>query len=322
MIAECDADIPKDGMNWSKFHWVENKDKVSGKPMKRAAMFVPLTLQGCNVRLYAQLDTGAPASYFSGPAIKHLPETCRSSLDLTPIKSDHGNPSQYSSEAWTFHIIAVNYAPGDAELERHEIIYTEDYGKGEDDFSFGEGEEKGINIGTVGMDYFQGRQLVIDYPGERFAILEKDAPLPQELREKMEYIPMSILHNVAYLPIEADGYRADAVFDTGSSSAVLDTPKKFWQQLTGRTGDEVTNTVEHGMAWGAPIRMVSAPLRKKLSIGGRMTWDETSNVEVRFIDHEKATESREPIIGNAPFWDDSVIVLDLVNKRFGHAIVR
>lgn len=314
--------LPDEGMHWSKFYWTEEKDKASGKQMKRAAMFVPIAISGCTARLYAQLDTGANRSILSGSAVRHLPETCRNNSDFTQIKTEKFKAGVVSTKEWAFQIISVNYAPGNALPERHEIIYSEEYNKGEDDFSFGEGEEKGILIGSVGMDYFQGKQLVIDYPGEQFTILEKDVSLPDNLRNKMKYVPMSIVDNRVWLPIEIAGHHTETLFDTGSSLFSLVISKKPWQRLTGKTGDEPTNIVVNGTSWDEPIRIVGALLRKILSIGGSFMWDEKSNVEVFFIDHEKASEWDKPVIGNALFWDDSVIVLDLANKRFGRAIVR
>jgi len=164
--------------------------------------------------------------------------------------------------------------------------------------------------------------LLLDFPRQRFAILDSAQRLPQEIVDHASFVPIDYRNGHAFVPLRL-GNRVveDFFFDTGASLFPLTTTPDLWRTLTGRTGNESANTRWRVNSWGKSLEMIGAPLVGDMRIGGLRVSDP-------LVFHERPDGTGQDFFstvpyrvgghfGNALFYDRHVIILDLPRRRFG-----
>lgn len=179
--------------------------------------------------------------------------------------------------------------------------------------------DEGIH-GTLGLDALVGKLTVIDYPGQRFCVMERGAATDAVWMETV-WSPAELRNGKLFLPVTLDGEPLDALaFDTGSSASALFVDYEPWLAITGAADSTDATSRWVGTAWGREITVAGRPIEGRLQIGARIVPSEFASAYTELTDPEDFAGWPFPIgglVGNAGLWD-RVVVLDLgVSTRFG-----
>jgi hypothetical protein len=179
-------------------------------------------------------------------------------------------------------------------------------------------EAAGPRLGSLGLDVLVGNLVLIDYPGQRLAIM-RHGVAPRWLLEQTSWSGAELRHAKFFLQVKLAGERvSDLFFDTGSSAMDIVVDLEDWTQLTGCSGPGEAATVWTANRRNSNATIVGAPVRGPLVVGPVRV----DRPDVYYLAEQPSLFADWPfpargLIGNAPFWD-LVVVMDLgVRQRFG-----
>ncbi len=168
-------------------------------------------------------------------------------------------------------------------------------------------------LGTVGLDFFRNKVLVLDYIHNRFLITNKFDSLPVEWRNKTLYESLKFYHGHCSVPIQiGDTTLSNGFLDTGSGLFdLLVSSQKLWERLTGRKVNAPDNEyINAGYAWGKEIKNIGANMKNdtlkisNYSISSPTIW------------YWENDSSDDIIFGNNPFAGKGIVIYDLINNKF------
>ena len=281
---------------WTRFEWVGMD--VGTQHVAKAALLVPITLKGVDGVYYLQLDLGSDQTM----------------LYEVPFRQVLSRAGRTNNVLKGTAVIDMNVA--EVELPRFRISVRLKYGEPLTP------QDPMQQIGTLGLDFFENHLLLLDYPAQRLAILPGDATLPADITKTVSFVPVIARNRKLFVPVTLNGkeYPDDFFFDTGTSLLPVVTTRSLWQQITGRTGDEPDNRVVTGPAWGDDVKVIGAPIQGEAQIGTV----QLSHPLAYFVatgndnsDFDKWQYKVKGCIGNAFFYEDCMVVIDLPHKRFG-----
>ena len=174
--------------------------------------------------------------------------------------------------------------------------------------------------GTLGLDLLFGRITVLDYPGQRFCLMER-GEAPEDLWMGTAWSNAEVRDGKLFVPLTLDGRALDAfAFDTGSSSTALITDYAPWQEMTGLPDSTAAPKRFSATSWGEVLTALGGPVQGRLQIAGTDVPDAWVYTTQEATDIFSSAPFRiAGLIGNASLWD-RVVVLDLgVDLRFGLA---
>jgi hypothetical protein len=278
-------------MEWSSFAWTSEKE----------AMYVPVKLEFDKTVYWLQLDTGCKESLVYDVPLKQLTGQTEFQDKYSVLNGEIGNYGFRNERFW---------------IKKH---------YGERILSSGKHNE----IGTLGLDFFMDKILAIDYPNCRFCVCDSLTELPEELSKRAEFTRVRIKFGKLFLEeLEFDNKPLKGIFlDTGSSRFTLVLLLKYhWQKLTGKKGNEQDNQYLDVPAWGEKVSLIGAKAKGILRLHNL----EIENPMVYFDPHLPVSGIKrflmrigmsifkvDGIMGNAPFYDKYIVILDLRQNRFG-----
>ena len=275
---------------WQPFRWLAVG--VGSARLERAALVVPVEVLGLPGKQHFQLDLGATVSSLHGSAIEDLDRSFELRANGMTISGTVGG-------------VVVEDEPIEV-LRGFRATLVK-------------GQRMPV-IGTLGLNFFERRTLVLDYPARRCLVLPGNAALPGDLASRVTFIRAVNRNGKLYVPIELDGVAEEGVFfDSGASPFPFVTSPQEWRRLTGRRGDEASNRRMTVSSWDTDITMVGAPMTGDLRVGPAMRRRPTIwfTADRRFsFDSWPSTKG---LFGNELFVDQFVVVVDLPHGRFGVA---
>lgn len=282
------------GVQWTEFQWVPAE--IGGKLEEKAAIMLPLKIDGQNEgNLLMQLDTGCWSTVFYELPFQLIDK------DAYRVKNTKdGRP------------LAVQYdgAIGTLPIKRGLAQIKQDYGT---PYQQLQGD---IYFGTVGLDMFAEHVLVLDFPNQRLCVLDSVSDLPAEIAANSSFAPAGWAQGWFAVEAVAAGRSLDLFFDTGSTPLIV--TAELWQQLTGKAEEDQGVERFTGNSWGEQISLLEAPLLGEFSLGDFHAEDisvyQTTSFNQMFIQ-----VGVDGLIGNALFYDEYVVILDLKEMRFGLA---
>jgi hypothetical protein len=254
----------------------------------RAAILVPVVAGGATLRF--QLDTGATISMIPGGSAAKF-----------------GIEHQYNREDGNWYTTPIDLELAGEQYPGREILVDPELTRSEP-------------AGTVGLDLLEGKIVVLDLAGQRFCLSAPDAPGVAALLERTEFTPARFRDGKLFVEARLGAEAFDDIFyDTGASAFPLQVDLPFWQQLTGRNGDEESNTRWEVRSPERTVTFIGAPAVGTLEIGQARI--ENPMVFFREDQPELFTAwefSTRGLLGNVPFLEH-VVVLDLRPdaSRFG-----
>lgn len=276
---------PFDSFVWSSA-------EIGGKVIEKAVILIPVQVTGEKKIFYAQLDTGSDATIFYGKLMRKL------GLQVDSLNS------QMSPFQWYDHELKT------APLEEPLII---DWAMDADIDSSSE-EPDNLIIGTVGLDKIIGKILILDFPKQRYAVFEDTTKLTEILPDSVDFIGAVVSYNKFYVSLQLGPDTIPAVrYDCGASSATLILPRDWWQWATGLTGDEPAIIRDSVLSWGNYVNIWNAPAIYDMTFGNIRIKTPT----VTYVDWSDPTLTTAKLLGNAPFCDNYVIIVDCIRAKFG-----
>jgi hypothetical protein len=274
------------------FHWSSHNH--NGQVIEKAAILVPIRIEGSTKKLYAQLDTGADLTSFYGPALR-----------IHGIAVDSVRHPNLRFKWYDF--------DGDYRSLGEHAFLRWDMGRGANPDS---NDPSAHIVATIGMDQMVGRILVLDFPGARFAVLSDEAEVAALGADSIHYVNAEFSYFKFYVDVVVGEDTLRGVrYDCGASTATLILPLDVWQRSTGLTGDEDVIVRDSSWSWGRFVQLWKAPAKGDLSFGPIRL----SSPEVTYIDWPDPTLRTMSFLGNAPFYDSFIVVVDCINQRFGVA---
>ena len=262
----------------TSFEW-EGAEGVSDK----AVMMVPVELDGQEYRF--QLDTGSDVTMLYGTR-------------------EAERRGWRESKQWFVGVPDVHV--GGAYFDSVDVFIGEEITGG------------GKTTGTLGLDLLKGKVVVLDFPRQRFCVVQH-TDMPSEVLERTAFVPAEVRDNKLFVLIRAGGEELEGIFfDTGSSSFPLVVDLDLWQRLTGKKGQDDAASILNVSSWGKTVPMVGAEIQGALEIG-KIRMDRAMvyywGDQPRFF--EQWPFPAAGLLGNALFIDE-VIVIDLGQPtRFG-----
>jgi hypothetical protein len=279
--------LPAAAISYNTFVWTSSE--IGGTVCPKAAILVPIKISGVSGKFYAQLDTGADATIFYGNILRKF------GIDVDSANGDMPSFRWYKDSGPQEKPLFLNWNM-DSDINPQS--------KNPDD----------RNVGTIGLDKIVGKILVLDFPRNRYAVLDDTADLADLGKEPIDYVPAAISYNKFYVSVEMGDDTIQAVrYDCGSSPANLILPLDWWQWATGLNGDEPQVVKDSITAWGKYIEVWIAPAQYDMVIGGfRM-----KTPKVEFVDWPDPSLVATRLLGNAPFADSCMVIVDCIRSKFG-----
>jgi hypothetical protein len=262
----------------TSFEWV-GAEGVSDK----AVMMIPVELDGREY--WFQLDTGSDVTMLYGA-------------------TEAERRGWRESKQWFVGVPEVRV--GGAYFDSVDVFIGEEIAGG------------GKTSGTLGLDLLQGKVVVLDFPQQRFCVVQH-TDMPSEVLERTAFVPAEVRDNKLFVQIRDGGEELeDIFFDTGASSFPLVVDLDLWQRLTGKKGQDDATSILNVSSWGKTVPMVGAEMQGALEIG-KIRMDRAMvyywGDEPRFF--EQWPFPAAGLLGNALFIDE-VVVIDLGQPtRFG-----
>lgn len=165
-------------------------------------------------------------------------------------------------------------------------------------------------IGTIGTDLLEKRIIVLDLKRSYCSFLEKIPGNSFNGFSDFKFTKRRIL-----LPATIDGENLKLLYDSGTSAFELITSQDKWQKWITKNSRIKT---EQGNSWGNKLKIISAPVSKKIKIG-------SSNLDLTEITYMDGTSyiqnllmrfsGMQGMIGNKLLIGRTVI-LDCKNQKF------
>jgi hypothetical protein len=274
----------------SPFLWTTHE--VRGKTIEKGSILVPITVKGSDKKLYAQLDTGCDHTPLYGPALRAFGIDFDSTTN-EGIAFIWGNLDDYWIPADEWVLMRWNMGQN-VDPDSHDPIDR--------------------IVGTIGLDQIIDRVLILDFPGAQLAVIDDTALIDRIVMDTVHYVPATIGFNKFYVDVVLGEDTLKSVrYDSGSSSETLILPKDLWQRTTGLTGDEAHVIRDSAQSWGNYVHFLTAPATGDLSFGPVTV----PTPLVTYVDWPDPTMQNMLLMGNAPFADSFVVVLDCIGNRFG-----
>ncbi|MBT2556299.1 hypothetical protein J7E24_00720 [Hymenobacter sp. ISL-91] len=285
---------------WFPFEWYTTN--IKGKEYK-AAIFVPIKIQGLPANFAAQFDLGSDATVLYGDALKNyfatraqlyaLLDTTRGGMNDSGIRNypTTGLPVSFGTTQVPQPLLMAGYGdevPADS-------LYT----------------KSRKLVGTIGGDFVADKVLVIDYPQQRMCVLDS---VDAHWQAKTTFVTSQVRNNRMHIPLTIGPRTYWVLFDTGSSLFTLTTDEQTWRGITRPGG--VTDTLAVN-SWGKQVAFYAAPTQSAVYLGAHQlppasAWFTRDQRQLEFLKAAKI----DGLTGNA-FFQNDVIVLDFKRKRFG-----
>ncbi|MDJ1472556.1 hypothetical protein QNI19_30065 [Cytophagaceae bacterium DM2B3-1] len=277
------------------FQWYT--DTLQSKPQSYTALLIPVHLPHCDKLFYMQFDSGSPYSLFYTNKLKAIQARYPKSVQ---IKDSADKLTNFSFRIGGQKILAK-------EITIRQFDKTSIHWK----------EKNSIEIiGTIGVDVFENKTLVIDYPAKKIFI---GNGIPTTIASGLSLSDFIFVGKRILLPALLKNKKTILYFDTGSSAYPLLTDKETSLSLSVPNSTPVQYQVK---SWEKILTANTLPTKDSIEIAGNklplhtVTYmDGVSNAQVM----QMKKMGIGGMTGNALFLK-YILVLDTKNKKFGASL--
>jgi hypothetical protein len=291
--AQWQITSPQTDSAWTPFIW-------TGDSGQRAAMFVPVKMDGIPHRLWFQFDLGSDLSMLYETNARSVFNACAG----CPYRITRSRALPAFWKAGQEEVSDCRLLLQGCSAVNSHCYVRSNYGEDipadnlKDPESF-------IRMGTIGADFFANKVLIIDYPHQRFSISDS---LPVQYATALVDINLDTYGRVV-LPMQVGGRNYRVLFDNGSSMfPLITTTEKSALFAAGPNVDSI-----EAYAWGRPIHITGRQMKDSIILAGH----HFGNVRI-YTNHNDTDPDRgvDAIAGNALFWDKT-LVIDFRHRKFG-----
>jgi hypothetical protein len=289
-------------IEWIDFQWVDYT--IGDRYFEKAAMNIPFRIDNIPLQFNCQFDLGANKSCLYGnvmdPYLSAYPELASKYRDLNKNFS-HGRQYGFLKN--------ISFMLDSVLFKSKKLLYWKGYGEKYNIDSVYTKTEK--HIGTIGVDIFLDKILIIDFPNQRLATIKS---LPVKYSNNVTYVDAIIKNGRVIIPITLEGEKYQVLYDSGSSMFYLFIPMANWGLFFDKS--QKVDTLEI-TAWGKRFDIYGGIKDYNVIIGnckmnGKHIYASSKKEYIQFMRQNKV----DGIIGNALFFDKQIII-DYKKKRFG-----
>src|SRR5579872_2293406 len=183
---------------WSRMIW--HSATVGGRAIEHAALMVEV-----------QLDS------LTGPAVMQLDTGANNDVLYTKVYEQLHPKDTPGDQYW----IGLSGTAAGRPFKGDWFAHSRDFG----DAVAG----KTPVVGTIGAAFFERRILLLDFVGQRLAILGKGEDLPPGLARQIDFVPLDYHNGKMFVALTLNGSEErDLFFDSGSSAMALMTSRRRW----------------------------------------------------------------------------------------------
>lgn len=296
-LSSCEKNKPY----WINFYW--ESAKIAGINYEKYAMLTDFNL-GNTPKLSIQLDTGS-STFFKDSIIesylKYYPKY-RNNIDSTN-KFDNINNLRVDKA-----LRNINLYFSDTLLNVKKAIFYPKAGQKIDSIMFANYRN---HIGTLGIDAFKDKIVIIDYPNKQFTL--QSEPLGQFKKKSFFNFEVDYLGRVL-LPFVYQEKEYFILFDTGASLFPLSIyNKEFWKDISDSNSEIDSLQVS---SFGKLYTTYKSKIKRGVTIADLSLDNKAVFYSTR--PHEKNYKNGKEIIGltgNAMFFEE-IIMIDFKNKQF------
>lgn len=288
--------------DWINFNW--HGDSIYGKYYDKVAITIPLKLEQLPYHFCGQFDMGATQTVLYGISLKpflgnsNLLQKLDTSIAPYYLNGHKGN-----------FLTNVDLTLDKAAFPKSKLVYIPDFGDPISKDSINTPSQK--LIGTIAVDLFQNKILVLDFKNNRLATFTK---LPKEyanavfedaiIRKGRLKFPLKIGDKTVYVMFDTGSCIGDLLLDKETINLVADisTPKEAF--LNGNT-------------WGENVayynKKIKSPLYfNKIKLGIKEAQFSDLDRDVQFDKEEKIIGTLGPVL-----FSKNIVIIDYINNRFG-----
>lgn len=302
-LASCQSATEKNdksSLPWFKFHWVGSE--IEGKYYDKFSIYLPVSLNNIQQETYVQLDLGSSVSMLYEETLNEMlrlgqiQSFTKDSLSLDSINRQE----YYLSKDLTLTLNAQTINP-------EGLFIRKNYG---DKYLPASKKITDKSIGTLGVDFFKNKTLVIDYPSEQICVIDT---IPAALDSSVQWQSCGFNGGSPLISLNIGGVNRNFIFDTGSSLFALLTTTSIFNAITDNTSYDTLNVP----SWGNILTVVGRPIKEEVKFGNLVLPKERAYFFLRSeIEAQFKSAGIDGLTGNKLFLKNTVFI-DFKNSRFG-----
>lgn len=283
-------------LSWAKFNWIG--DTLGNYYFDKLAMEITTKIEGISYTFSFQFDLGSDFTVIYERNLNSVLKTIKNGNNyigkLNPFL-------QFWDQRKSFKNLSFNL--GNTKLSTLDCFIMKDYGENleidTNDFI------TPIQLGTIGVDIFQNKILIIDYPNQKFAICDSLPPIYNN--SKFTDIELDGSGRII-LPMFIKGNHYKISFDNGSSIfPIITLAKNISKFSAGQNIDTLKIS-----SWGNFHNVISKMITDTFYLAGQ----KFSNIKVYFTMSETGIDKNtDGTAGNALFWG-KIMIIDFRRKKF------
>lgn len=288
--------------DWIKFNW--HGDSIYGKYYDKVAMTIPMKLEQLPFHFCSQFDMGATQTVLYGNSLQPF----LSNSNLLQKLDTSIAPYYLNGRKGTF-LTNVNLTLDKTAYPNSKIVYVPDFGDPISIDSINTASQK--LIGTIAVDLFQNKILVLDFINNRLGAFTK---LPKEYANAVFEVAIIRKGRVKF-PLKIGDKTVYVMFDTGSCLGDLLLDKETIHQVadTNTPKEEFLN----GNTWGENVayfnKKIKSPIYfNKIRLGIKDAQFSDLDRDVQFDKEEKIIGTLGPVL-----FSKNIVIIDYINNRFG-----
>ncbi|MDJ1505615.1 hypothetical protein [Xanthocytophaga agilis] len=274
------------------FQWYT--DTLQSKPESYSALLIPVEIPHCDKLFYMQFDSGSPYSLFYTNKLKAIQARYPKSVQ---IKDSADRVTNFSFRIGKKKILAK-------EITIRQFDSTSIHWK----------EKNSIEIiGTIGVDFFENKTLVIDYPAKKIFIGDS---IPTKIASDFSLSDFIFTGKRILLPALLKNKKTILYFDTGSSAYPLLTDKETSLSLSVPNSTPLQYQVK---SWEKVMTANTFPTQDSIEIA-------TTKLPIHTVTYMDGVSNAQVMqmkkigiggmTGNALFLN-YILIVDTKNKKFG-----
>ena len=286
IIVSCANQPQKPTINWSPFTW--SSQNVGGKMHDKTAMLLPVKFEGDTSTYQMQLDMGVTATVLYGRSLENV------NIDQSDTLS-----AGYSN----YYLLKTHLTLDNQTLKTDTFPVMRNFRRSNPRL-----------VGSIGIKELKRKILLIDYPNNRFALLDS---FPKNYDKKFESISYEMdRQGRVGLPVQVGDSTYNFLFDTSSSLTAMLTINRLYDKFTGQTKSGQDTII--ASSWGNTLTLIGARNQFPVKVGhialanGKRVYKTNSGDFMAFF----MEEGVDGIISNPYFFDDEIMI-NFNNHQFG-----
>lgn len=284
--------LKSEKITWIPFEWAD--------PSSKDVMLITSQLDTLDYLFRWQLDTGSPYTYLEGGTYKKF-------VTKFPYLADkikrvdavyNGNWYKISTPPFKFETAILP-----------EVILKNDKIGGEFSQDLLD-KYKGFSIGTIGVDNFRNRVLILDFKNTRIGYC--DTLSKQFYKQKLNSSSFQFFKNRIILPVQIGAEKINFMYDCGASMFTLNTTPKSSKSFAPKILTDTLFNINNGES-GTVYNAVGGKTNKTIKILGKVYRDIVIYLEKgesKIFDEAKVSGA----IGNKLFLDH-ILIFDFKTKK-------